>query len=54
MNQLAPLTAHAHLPVLVTAADDRACLRFHDFFAANIRNPHTRRAYGPAVDDFLT
>ena len=27
--------------------------RFLEFFAANIRNPHTRRAYGRAVADFL-
>ena len=24
-----------------------------EFFAANIRNPHTRRAYGRAIGDFL-
>jgi hypothetical protein len=27
--------------------------RFLEFFAANIRNPHTRRAYSRAVGDFL-
>ncbi|OYZ99752.1 MAG: integrase [Rhizobiales bacterium 17-65-6] len=42
------------LPALVTAADERAQMRFVDFFTANIRNPHTRRAYGRAVTDFLT
>jgi hypothetical protein len=29
-------------------------LRFLEFFAANIRNPHTRRAYGRAVAGFMT
>jgi len=53
MNQLAPLAAFT-LPTLVSAAGDRAALRFLEFFAANIRNPNTRRAYGRAVSDFLT
>jgi integrase/recombinase XerC len=30
---------------LVAVADERASMRFLEFFAANIRNPHTRRAY---------
>jgi site-specific recombinase XerD len=42
------------IPTIITAAGDRASLRFLEFFAANIRNPHTRRAYGRAVADFLT
>jgi len=29
-------------------------MRFLEFFAANIRNPHTRRAYARAADEFLT
>jgi len=41
------------LPALVAAADDRAQIRFLEFFAAAIRNPHTRRAYARAVVDFL-
>ena len=41
------------LPALVSAAGDRASARFLEFFAANIRNPHTRRAYSRAVSDFL-
>ena len=41
------------VPALVAASGDRAFLRFLEFFAANIRNPHTRRAYGRAVADFL-
>src|SRR5688500_468521 len=41
------------VPALVAAAGDRARLRFLEFFAAAIRNPHTRRAYGRAVGEFL-
>jgi hypothetical protein len=52
MNQLVPLSASA-VPAIVTAAGERASVRFLEFFAANIRNPHTRWAYSRAVDDFL-
>jgi site-specific recombinase XerD len=45
--------ASATLPVLVAAAGERAGMRFLEFFAANIRNPHTRRAYARAADEFL-
>jgi len=41
------------VPALVAAAGDRAGMRFLEFFAANIRNPHTRRAYGRAAEEFL-
>jgi hypothetical protein len=41
------------LPALA-AAGERAWLRFLEFFAANIRNPHTRRAHCRAADEFLT
>jgi hypothetical protein len=34
------------VPVLVAVAGERAGMRFLEFFAANIRNPHTHRAYG--------
>jgi site-specific recombinase XerD len=45
----------AHVvPALIAAAGDRAGMRFLEFFAANIRNPHTRRAYGHAVAEFMT
>jgi site-specific recombinase XerC len=54
MNQLASLPSPAlPVPVLVAAAGDRASTRFLEFFAANIRNPNTRRAYSRAVADFL-
>jgi site-specific recombinase XerC len=52
MNQLVPLRSSA-LPELVAAAGERAGMRFLEFFAANIRNPHTRRAYARAADEFL-
>jgi len=41
------------LPALVQAAGKRAGVRFLEFFAAQIRNPHTRRAYARAVGEFL-
>ena len=41
------------LPVLVASAGERVGMRFLEFFAANIRNPHTRRAYSRAADEFL-
>jgi site-specific recombinase XerD len=52
MNQLVPLVASS-LPALITASGDRASIRFMEFFASTIRNPHTRRAYARAVADFL-
>ena len=42
------------VPAVVAAAGERASMRFLEFFAANIRNPHTRRAYYRAADEFLT
>lgn len=46
--------ALGQLPALVTTAGDQAGMRFLEFFAAQIRNVHTRRAYSRAVADFLT
>jgi hypothetical protein len=40
MNQLVRLASPA-VPAVVTAAGERASTRFLEFFAANIRNPHT-------------
>ena len=42
------------LPAIVSSSDSRAQLRFLEFFASTLRNPHTRRAYARAVADFLT
>jgi len=53
VNELVPITS-ATLPALVVAAGERAGMRFLEFFAANIRNPHTRRAYARAADEFLS
>jgi len=47
-------TAPAGLPALITGADAKTRRRFVEFFAANIRNPNTRRAYLRAVTDFFT
>jgi hypothetical protein len=41
VNQLIPIAAPA-LPPLVTAAGEHNSMRFLEFFAAHIRNPHTR------------
>jgi len=41
------------VPALIAVAGDHAVRRFLEFFAATIRNPHTRRAYGRACGDFL-
>jgi hypothetical protein len=53
MNQLVPISSST-LPALVAAAGERASMRFLEFFAANIRNPHTRRAYYRAAEKFLS
>ena len=52
MNQLVPISSRA-VPALVATAGERASIRFLEFFAANIRNPHTRRAYYRAAEEFL-
>jgi site-specific recombinase XerD len=41
------------IPTLVAAAGDRAQTRFWEFFVSNIRNPHTRRAHGRSIGEFL-
>src|SRR5690349_2482201 len=51
MNQLATLSA-AQIPTLISAAGDRAAYRFLEFFTAQIRTPHTRRAYVRAAGAF--
>ena len=52
MNPLVLVSSPA-LPALVAAAGERASMRFLEFFAANIRNQHTRRAYYRAAHEFL-
>jgi site-specific recombinase XerD len=41
------------VPGLIAAAGEAAGICFLEFFAAQLRNPHTRRAYGRAVADFF-
>ncbi len=53
MNPLANLPSTFVCPTLIVATGDRARLRFLEFFASNIRNRHTRRAYIRAVSEFL-
>jgi len=42
------------MPGLVVSADERSRQRYLEFFAAQIRNPNTRRAYARAVSGFLS
>ncbi|WP_296649877.1 tyrosine-type recombinase/integrase [Paraburkholderia sp.] len=53
MTPLVPFACAASVPALVEAAGERAGMRFLEFFASAIRNPHTRRAYARAAGDFL-
>lgn len=52
MSRLAP-PANAKLPAIISAADEAAQERFLEFFAAQIRNANTRRAYVGDVERFL-
>ena len=52
MTQLILLTAEPVLPAIVSTADDRARIRFLEFFTVTIRNTNTRRAYARAVAEF--
>jgi site-specific recombinase XerC len=49
----ARLRAADPVPALIAASGERASLRSLEFFAAEIRNPHTRRAHGRAVANLL-
>lgn len=51
MNQLVPI--NSQVPALVRSAGERAQTRFWEFFVNNIRNPHTRRAYGRSIGELL-
>ena len=42
------------LPAIVRRAGPQAAERTVEFFTAQIRNPHTRAAYGTAVTRFFT
>jgi hypothetical protein len=43
----------AGVPAVIAAAGEQASWRYLEFFTANIRNPHTRRAYGRACARFF-
>jgi len=47
MLALVPLLSVPTLPVVVEATGDRARLRFLEFFASAIRNPHRDRRRHP-------
>lgn len=51
-NIVKVLPGSAALPRLF-APDPGAARRFIEFFTANIRNPHTGRAYAPAAVEFV-
>jgi site-specific recombinase XerD len=53
LNQLVSAATRALLPALISDAGEHASLRFLEFFAANIRNGNTRRAYAQATREFL-
>ena len=53
MTTLPSLPPQPSLPALVAASGGRAAPRFLEFFAAAVRNPHTRRAYARAATEFL-
>ena len=52
MTQLVPAFASS-APALIAASGSRASYRFLEFFTAQIRNPHTRRAYARAATEFF-
>lgn len=53
MNQLAVIGQGA-LPAVIAEEAPHARMRFLEFFAANIRNPNTRKAYARAATEFLS
>ena len=53
ISKIAPLHASPKVPAAVLAAGEHAQTRFWEFFAAQIRNKHTRRAYAQAMREFL-
>jgi site-specific recombinase XerD len=52
VNELVLFSTQIGLPFVATAGE-RAQTRFLEFFTANIRNAHTRRAYAHATREFL-
>jgi site-specific recombinase XerD len=50
---VATLTDTYLVPALIAELGDQAGWRYVEFFTANIRNPHTRRAYARACSQFF-
>lgn len=50
---LTPLPDTRLIPALIVGAGEQAGWRYVEFFTANIRNPHTRRAYARACNRFF-
>src|SRR5271167_4934034 len=48
-----PMPGTHLVPALIAAAGEQAGWRYVEFFTANIRNPHTRRAYARACSRFF-
>jgi len=44
----------AAVPVVIAQTGEQASWRYVEFFTANIRNPHTRRAYARACARFFS
>jgi site-specific recombinase XerD len=44
----------AAVPAVIAATGEQASWRYLEFFTANLRNPHTRRAYGRACARFFS
>jgi site-specific recombinase XerD len=51
MNQR--ILSDDRVPALIACSGERASYRFFEFFTAPIRNPHTRRAYARAAQEFF-
>ena len=52
MTKLTPIIID-RVPELIAASGEKTAYRFFEFFTAQIRNPHTRRAYARAAMEFF-
>jgi site-specific recombinase XerD len=52
-SSLIPYSPHAQAPALIVSAGPAAGFAWDEFFAGQLRNPHTRSAYRLAVGRFL-
>ena len=52
-ERASPVASGSMLPAIVTEAGPHAAERFIEFFTANLRNAHTRRANARAALSFL-